>query len=104
MNSGIGLTLPALWGLPRWCSGKESTFQRKRRRFDPWVRKIHWRRKWQLTPVFPPGKSYGQRNLVGYSPWGHKRVRYNLVTKQLEWVVIPFYRGSFQTGDQTKDS
>ena len=28
--------------------------------------------KWQPTPVFLPGKSYGQRNLVGYSPWGHK--------------------------------
>ena len=30
-------------------------------RFDPWVRKIPWRRKWQLTPVFLPGKSYEQR-------------------------------------------
>ena len=41
-------------------------------RFDPWVRKIPWRRKWQLTPVFLPGKSHGQRSLVGYSPWGQK--------------------------------
>ena len=32
----------------------------------------HWRRKWQPTPVFSPGKSHGQRNLVGYSPWGRK--------------------------------
>ena len=39
--------------------------------FDPWVRKILWRRKWQPTPVFLPGKSHGQRSLVGYSPWGH---------------------------------
>ena len=31
-----------------------------------------WRKKWQLTPVFLPGKSQGQRSLVGYSPWGHK--------------------------------
>ena len=31
-----------------------------------------WRRKWQPTPVFLPGKSYGQRNLVGYSSWSHK--------------------------------
>ena len=36
--------------------------------------KISWRRKWQLTPVFLPGKSHGQRNLVGYSPWGHKEL------------------------------
>ena len=32
----------------------------------------HWRRNWQPTPVFLPGKSYGQRSLVGYSPWGLK--------------------------------
>ena len=31
-----------------------------------------WRRKWQPTPVFLPGKSHGRRSLVGYSPWGHK--------------------------------
>ena len=30
------------------------------------------RRKWHPTPVFLPGKSHGQRSLVGYSPWGHK--------------------------------
>ena len=31
-----------------------------------------WRKKWQPTPVFLPGKPYGQRSLVGYSPQGHK--------------------------------
>ena len=36
--------------------------------FDPWVRKIPWRRKCQPTPVFLPGESHGQRSLVGYSP------------------------------------
>ena len=39
---------------------------------DPWVRKIPWRRTWQPTLVFLPGKSPGQRSLEGYSPWGHK--------------------------------
>ena len=34
--------------------------------------KIPWRRKWQPTPVFLPGKCHGQRSLEGYSPWGHK--------------------------------
>ena len=53
----------------------------KRCRFDPWVGKIHWRRKWHPTPVFLPGKSHGQRSLVGYSPWGCKRVRHDLATK-----------------------
>ena len=43
-----------------------------RRWFDPWVGKIPWNRKWQLTPVFLPGKAPGQRSKVGYSPWGCK--------------------------------
>ena len=41
-------------------------------RFDPWVGKIPWRRKWQPPPVFLPGKSHGQRSLVDYSPQGCK--------------------------------
>ena len=40
--------------------------------FDPWVRKVPWRRKWLPTPVILPGKSHGQRSLEGYSPWGHR--------------------------------
>ena len=63
--------------LPGWDCGKESACQcrrQKRRRFDPWARKIPWRRKWQPTPVFLLGESHGQRSLVGYSPWGRKRV------------------------------
>ena len=40
----------------------------------PWVRKISWRRKWQPTPVFLPGKSHGWRSPVGYSLWGHKEL------------------------------
>ena len=59
-------------GLPRWLNGKESTCQcrrHKRHRYDSWVRKISCHRKWQPTPVFFPGKSHGQRSLVGYSPW-----------------------------------
>ena len=40
--------------------------------FNPWVRKIPWRRKWQPTLVFLPGTFHGQRSLVSYSPWDHK--------------------------------
>ena len=36
------------------------------------IKKIPYRRKWQPTPVFWPGKLHGQRSLVGYSPWGCK--------------------------------
>ena len=39
--------------------------------FDSCVGKIPWRRKWLPTPVILPGESHGQRNLKGYSPWGH---------------------------------
>ena len=35
-------------------------------RFDPWIGKIPWRREWQHTPVFLPGKSHEQRSLAGY--------------------------------------
>ena len=44
----------------------------KRSGFDPWVRKISWKRARQPTPVFLPGESHGQRSLAGYSPWGPK--------------------------------
>ena len=46
--------------------------RRKRFGFNPWVEKIPWSRKWQPTPEFLPGESYGQRSLVGYSPRGRK--------------------------------
>ena len=32
---------------------------------------MHWRRKWQPTPVFLPGESQGRRSLVGCRLWGH---------------------------------
>ena len=60
---------------PRGVSGKESACQCRRYKiggFDLWAGKIPWRRKRQPTLVFLPGKSHGQRILVGYSPWGCK--------------------------------
>ena len=59
------------------------SLQCRRPGFDPWVRKIPWRRKWQPTPVLLPGKSYGRRSLVGYSPWDHKELD---TTQQLHWM------------------
>ena len=38
-------------------SAKQSACQDRRCRFDPWVGKIPWKRKWQPTLVFLPGKS-----------------------------------------------
>ena len=54
-------------GLPRWRSGKESTYQCrncKRSGFEAWVWKIPWSRKWQPTPEFLSGKFHGQRKLA----------------------------------------
>ena len=67
---------PLLWN-KGFLSGRESACQcrrHKRRGFDPWIRKILWKRKWQPTSVFLPGESHGHRSLAGYSPWGRKWV------------------------------
>ena len=68
--------------MAQWLKKKKSTYQYRRHRFNPWVRKFPWRRKWLPTAVFLPGKPHGQRRLVGYSLWGCKRVRHDLATKQ----------------------
>ena len=62
-------------------SGKEANCQYRKCVFDSWVRKIPQRRKRQLTSVFLPGKSQGQRRLVSYNPWGCKRVGPDLASK-----------------------
>ena len=53
-----------IFGLPRWLSGEESTCQCKSHRrhgFDHWIKKISWRRKWQLALIFLPGEFHEQR-------------------------------------------
>ena len=69
-------------GFPGGSGGREFTYQCKRCRFSPWVRKIPWSRKWQFTSVFLPGESYEQKSLVGYSLWDHKRFRHDLAKKE----------------------
>ena len=56
----ISLNVSAIKNLPAMQETQEM-------RFGPQVEKIPWRRKWQPTPVFLPGKSHGQRSLEGYS-------------------------------------
>ena len=70
---------------PWWYGSKEPTCQGrrlKRHGFDPRVGKIPWRSKWQPTLIFLPGKSHGQRNLVGFSPWGCKE------SDMTEWACM----------------
>ena len=62
----------------------KSRLQCRRPRFEPWVRKIPWRRKWQSTPVFLPGESHGQKSLVSPSPLGCKELD---ITEQLTFLT-----------------
>ena len=81
--------------LPWWLSSKESTCQCRRHGFDPWVRKIPWRRKWQPTLVFLPGKSHGQKETGGLQSMGWKRVKTRLIdstTATVHLLVYCFHR------------
>ena len=59
-------------GFPGGASGKGATYQfrrHKKHEFDPWVKKIPLSREQHSTPAILPEEFYGQRSLVGYSPW-----------------------------------
>ena len=67
---------------PGGASGEDSSCRCrscKRHGSDPWLRQIPWRKAWQPTPVFLPGRSHCQRRLAGYR-WGHKKLE---MTEQL---------------------
>ena len=67
-------------GLPQWLSGKESAYNEGATGdvgLIPGVGKIPWRRAWVPTPVVLPGKSHGQRSLVGYRAIGLQRAGHN---------------------------
>ena len=76
--------------LPCWLRGKEPARQCRRCRFNPWVRTTPWRRKWQPTPVFLPGKSHGQRSPVGYS----LSVQFSSVTQSCPTLCDPMNRST----------
>ena len=63
--------------------------------FDPGFGKIPWRRAWQPTPVFLPGKAHGQRSLAGYSPWVCKALD---VTEQLSMSMHKFSQAQSKAG------
>ena len=82
---------PLYWDFSGGASGKEPACQcgdlrdagskkkkkKKRCGFNPWVRKIHWRRKWQLTPLFLPGKIPGTEEPSGLQSTGSQRVAHD---------------------------
>ena len=85
----VHLFLCMIW----WLRQYSICLQCGRPRFNPWVGKIPWRRKWQPTPVFLPGTFHGLRSLVGYSPWGRKE---SDMTEQLS-LSPSFIKMSFDT-------
>ena len=92
------VTLISLWlssDFPGGSDGKSLCLQCGRPGFHPWVGKIRWRRKWQSTPVLLPGKSHGQRILVGYSPWGLKE---SDTTEQLHFPFLSFHFHFLRSG------
>ena len=85
--------------LPCWLRWWRICLQYGRPVFDPWAGKIPWRREWLPTPVFLPGEFLGQRNLVSYSPWGHKDWATNIFIFSYVIVIssipIPSSAGDF---------
>ena len=63
----------------------------RRHGFDPWIRKITWRRKWQPTPIFLSGKFCGQRILASYSPWGLKESYITVDLKNSHSLEVEHY-------------
>ena len=76
-------------GLPWWLSMVKCLSIMRQTQFNPWVRKIPWRRKWQPTPVFLPGEVHGQRSLEDYSPQGRKESH---TTDRLHFILPGVYR------------
>ena len=73
-DGGVDSGSTVLCWITAWLGGKESLCQCRRLGFSSWAGKVPWRRQCQVTPVFLPGKSHGQRNLAGYIPWSCERV------------------------------
>ena len=68
-----------------------------RHRFDTWVGKIPWRKKWQPTPVFLPGKSCGWRSLVNSSSWGCMETSY-----EQKFPGNPHFTVDYSTSDSNQ--
>ena len=88
----FALLLHWIYCFPDGSAGKESSCQCRRHRrhgFNPWVRKIPWKREWQPTPVFSPGECHGQRSLASYI--GLQRVGHKLATKTPKQIFVCFW-------------
>ena len=57
--------------MSQWVKNSPVMGRLREHRFNPWVRKIPWKRAWQPILLFLSGESHGQ-SITGYSPEGHK--------------------------------
>ena len=89
-------------GFPGSSIGREPACQcrsHKRHGFNPWVRKVPWRRAWQPTPVFSPGEPCGQRSLVGCSLQGCGELGVTEGTERAHVVLSPLGGASGAPGN-----
>ena len=86
----LGIIIIPLAFLVWWLSSKESTCPCRRCGFELWVGNIPWRRKWQPTPVFLLGQSYGQKELGELTFVGSQRAGHALATKQQQSIPLTF--------------
>ena len=84
--------------------------QCKRPMFNPWVRKIPWKREWLSTPVFLSGEFHRQMSLAGYSPWGHKgldttkQLTLSLFTEFIQVLILEHMFPEGKLGDNITNS
>ena len=86
-----------MWGCLGWHSGKECACQcrrSRRSRLDPRVRKISWRRKWQPTLGFLPGKILWTKEPGGVQSIGSQKSQTQLNTRAHEavWQDALYFR------------
>ena len=94
-SSGIGYSFAldmSFWGLPGDSVVKNPPTNAGNVGSIPRLSKMPQRKKWQPTPVFLPAKSHEQKSLVGYHPWGLKRVGHNLVTKRTKHTIYRYFQ------------
>ena len=75
-------------GFPGGSDGQASACNAEDPGSIPGLQRFPWRRKWQPTLVLLAGKSYGWRSLVGYSPWGRKKLD---MTERLQFMLFFLY-------------
>ena len=81
-----------------WVGCHPTILQCRRCGFHLWVGKIPWRKKWQSTPIFLPGKFHGQGSLASYSPWGPKKIQtWQQLIKNNNSTVLTPWKSDFQS-------